>query len=206
MNRTDTPMDGAVDQAALPAAVLPFPNPRWGEYTKDDVEREGSTLLAMLYAKARADRLQTQELAQRLDVHPSYLGQLRSRAKYVENISREFAEACARFLGIPLISVMVAAGQLREQDFREAVDGSALLGQALDYILRDPVVGPIVPPCLLEQDERIQRAFVLLYEKATGKRLLGGRVTAADLAVFAKTVPQPFRASKRKAPGEDVVE
>ncbi len=174
---------------------------------KNDIEREGSTLLAMLYAKARADGLQAQELAtEKLGVHPSYLGQLRTRAKHVENISHDFAEACAKYLGIPLVAVLVAAGQLKEQDFREAVDDGTLLRQAVDYIMRDPVIGPIIPPSLLLQTESIQRAFVLIYERAMGKKLLGGRLTAGDLAVFAKAVPQPFKGYKRVTATEDSAE
>ena len=188
--------------------VLQLHSSRWGRgIGKDDLEREGSTLLAMLYAKANADGLQAQELAtEKLGVHPSYLGQLRSRVKYVENISHDFAEACARYLGIPLIAVLVAAGQLKEEDFREPVEESTLLRQALEYILRDPSFGPIVTPRLLYQDVAIQRAFVLFYERATGKRLLGWRVTAGDLSVFAKEVPTPFKGSKRNAAPEESIE
>ena len=185
--------------------VLQFQGARWGEgIGKADLEREGSALLAMLYSKAHADGLHAQELAtEKLGVHPSYLGQLRSRVKLVENISHDFAEACARYLGIPLIAVLVAAGQLKEQDFREPVEEITVLRQALEYILRDPSFGPIVTPRLLYQDVAIQRAFVLFYERATGKRLLGWRVTVGDLAVFAKEVPTPFKGSKRTAAPED---
>ena len=160
--------------------------------TEAEIAQQGSTLLALLFARAREEKLQVQELAQRLGVHPSYLGQLRLRHKYVENISMEFAEACAEFLGMPVLAVLVAAGQLKEKHFREPVNDSMLLRQALETILRDPIIGPIFPPELLQQNERLQRAFVILYERATNKRLLGGRVSAADLVTFAKTVPKPF--------------
>lgn len=160
--------------------------------TDAEIAQQGSTLLALLFARARDEGLQDQELAQRLGVHPGYLGQLRLCHKYVENISIEFAEACGQFLGMPVLAVLVAAGQLKEEHFREPVEDSALHRQALDTILRDPVYGPIFPPELLQQSEQLQRAFVILYERATSKRLLGGRVTAADLVTFAKTVPKPF--------------
>lgn len=187
------PTHSEPDTPGTSGVVVPFQTHASGGYTNADVKREGSTLLAMLYAKARAEGLQTQELAQRLDVPPAYLGQLRSRDAHVEHISREFAQACAKFLGMPLIFVMVAAGQLREQDFRGPVDESVLVRQALNTVLLDPAYGPLLPPSLLEQDEPIQRAFVILYERASGKRLLGGRVTAAELITFAKEkVPKPF--------------
>ena len=187
------PTHSEPDTSGTPGVVVPFQTHTSGGYTDADVRREGSTLLAMLYAKAGAEGLQTQELAQRLGVPPAYLGQLRSRDAHVEHISREFAEACAKFLGMPLISVMVAAGQLREQDFRERVNDEVLLRQALDTMLLDPAYGPILPPSLLQQEEKLQRAVVILYERATGKRLLGGRVTAAELITFAKEkVPKPF--------------
>ena len=162
--------------------------------TDAEIAQQGSTLLALLFARARDEGLQDQELAQRLGVHPSYLGQLRIRHKYVEHISMEFAEACGQFLGMPVLAVLVAAGQLREEHFREPVNDSMLPRQALETILRDPVIGPIFPPELLQQSERLQHAFVILYERATGKRLLGGRVSAAELVTFAKTVPKPFGA------------
>ena len=205
---TDTSNDLNDKQPGSDDNVLQLHGARWNSgIGKEDLEREGSTLLAMLYAKAHADGLQTQELAtEKLGVHPSYLGQLRSRVKYVENISHDFAESCARYLGIPLIAVLVAAGQLKEQDFREPVEEITVLRQALEYILRDPAFGPIVTPRLLYQDVAIQRAFVLFYERATGKRLLGWRVAAGDLAVFAREVPTPFKGSKRAAPPEDLIE
>ncbi len=205
---TDTTSYQNDERKSRSAAVLPFRNVDWiGSMNIDDIEREGSTLLAMLYSKARADGLEDQVLAtEKLGVHPSYLGQLRIRAKHVENISRGFAEACARYLGIPLVAVLVAAGQLKEQDFREVVDESTLLRQALEYIMLDPAIGPIMPPCLMEQQESIQRAFVLLFERATGKRLLGWRLAAGDLAVFAKAVPEPFKGSKRMTSSEDSAE
>lgn len=194
---TDTKNDVTNDRPRTSATVLLFQKHSWIDgIGKEDLEQEGSTLLALLYAKARSDGIQAQELAtDKLGVHPSYLAQLRLRAKHVENISHDFAEACARYLGIPLVAVMVAAGQLKERDFREPVDDAVLLRGALEYIMLDPVFGPIVTPRLLYQDEIIQRAFVLLYERATGKKLLGGRLTAGDLAVFAKAVPQPFKGS-----------
>lgn len=204
---TDTTNEANHELLGCGNNVLQFHGARWGGgIGKDDLDREGSALLAMLYAKAHADGLQAQELAtEKLGVHPSYLGQLRSRVKYVENISRDFAESCSRYLGIPLVAVLVAAGQLRERDFREPVEEGTLLRQAMEYILRDPAFGPIVTPRLLYQDVAIQRAFVLFYERATGKRLLRGRVTASDLAVFAKHVPEPFKGSKRTAAHEDSV-
>ena len=112
---TDTTNELNNKQPASDDNVLQFQAARWSSgIGQDDLEREGSTLLALLYAKAQADGLQAQELAtEKLGVHPSYLGQLRSRVKSVENISHEFAEACARYLGIPLIAVLVAAGQLK---------------------------------------------------------------------------------------------
>ena len=202
---TDTTNEANHEPSDCGDNVLQFQGARWGEgIGKADLEREGSALLAMLYAKAHSDGLQAQELAtEKLGVHPSYLGQLRSRVKLVENLSHDFAEACARYLGIPLIAVLVAAGQLKEQDFREPVEEITVLRQALEYILRDPSFGPIVTPRLLYQDVAIQRAFVLFYERATGKRLLGWRVTVGDLAVFAKEVPTPFKGSKRTAAPED---
>ncbi len=164
------------------------------------VEEEGSTLLAMLFAKAHADGLQIQTLAtEKLGVHPSYLAQLRSRAKAVEAISHDFARACANYLGIPLIAVLVAAGQLKEEDFREEIDDDAMVANAVNFILRDPHIGMIVPEKLAKQDKDLQKAFVILYEMATGKRLLGeSRVSAEKLAVFAHEVPPPFKGMKRK--------
>lgn len=205
---TDTTNEANHELTGCGDNVLQFQGARWGDgIGKADLDREGSALLAMLYAKAHADGLQAQELAtEKLGVHPSYLGQLRARVKHVENISHDFAAACARYLGIPLVAVLVAAGQLKEQDFCEPVANATLLRQAMEYILRDPLFGPIVTPRLLYQDETTQRAVVLLYERATGKRLLGLRVTAGDLAVFAKHVPTPFKGSKRGSATEEPFE
>lgn len=168
--------------------------------TEDCLEQEGSRLLTMLFAKAQADGLRLTALAiEKLHVHPSYLSQLRTGARPVDAISHEFAKACAAYLGIPLISVLVAAGQLKEEDFREDLDEGAIVDNAISFIMRDPHLGLLFPETLPKQDKALKKAVVRLYEMATGKLLLSEtRISAAKLAVFAQSARPPTQNLKRK--------
>ena len=166
--------------------------------TAADIRHEGSALLAMLMARASELGLSERQVAtEYLGVHPSYLGQLRSSEKHGENISRQFAESCARFLGIPVMAVLVASGQLREEDFREVGDDTHAVQAALDYMQRDPVVGPFLPRFAFQADPGLQKFMVLLYERATGLSFLRGRLAASEMIGFAKIVPSSFRGKRR---------
>jgi hypothetical protein len=87
---------------------------------------------------------------------------------------------------------MLAAGQLRIEDFYSEPDKvSAQLQPALRFILADPELSPYLSPAILKADAAVQQAFVLLYERATGRVLIRGKVPAEEIVARHRTLAQP---------------
>ena len=75
------------------------------------------TLLIAIVSESDTRDFSEQVLAQQLEISESYLGELFCGASRVEDITRETAQSIAAFLGWPLIYAMMAAGQVRLEDF-----------------------------------------------------------------------------------------
>jgi hypothetical protein len=147
----------------------------------------------LILAAAAARRMGIHEAARAaLGVSPSHFANLRSGDKDVTQLGEERIARAARFLGIPKVSVMLAAGQLRIEDFySEPEKVSAQLQPALRFILADPELSPYLSPAILKADAAVQQAFVLLYERATGRVLIRGKVPAEEIVARHRTLTQP---------------
>ena len=158
-------------------------NPRKAAPREADRARPGATLLNLILAAAAARRMGIHEAARAaLGVSPSHFANLRSGDKDVTQLGEERIARAARFLGIPKVSVMLAAGQLRIEDFHSEPDKvNGQLQPALRFILADPELSPYLSPAILKADATVQQAFVLLYERATGRVLIRGRVPAEEI-------------------------
>ncbi|BBP00602.1 helix-turn-helix domain-containing protein [Sulfuriferula nivalis] len=146
------------------------------------------SLIEVLEEAAKRKGLNKQQLALALGVTYSYYAQLKSGLRDTKQISDSFAEQCARFLGVPRIKVLLSAGKITASDFYEVASEDEFrlnVWKALDFIKADTDWGPYFPYQLLnaEADPVIQQFVVLLYEKATGKVLLGERFSTQDLTV-----------------------
>lgn len=145
-----------------------------------------SPLIEVLEEAAKRKGLNKQQLAESLGVTYGYLAQLKSAIRDPKNISDAFAEGCAAFLGIPRIKVLLLAGRVRPSDFYEIGSEEEFrlnVWKALDFIKADTEWGVVFPYELLASnaDPAVQQFVVLLYEKATGKVLLGDKVAALEL-------------------------
>lgn len=146
----------------------------------------GTPLMEVLEEAAKRKGLNKQELAEALGVTYGYLAQLKNAIRDPRNISDAFAEACAGFLGIPRIQVLLLAGRVRPSDFYNVGSEEEFrlsVWKALDFIKRDAEWGSYFPYGLLEAnaDFAVQQFVVLLYEKATGKVLMDSRIAAPEL-------------------------
>lgn len=143
-----------------------------------DVAAGVSPLLSALTRIAKNRGHTLAELAAALEVTYGYLVQLKSGARKTQNISSEFAQKCAKYLGVPRLTVLMLAGQVTNEDFFQLKELSVdNLRRALDYIRGDPYWGPMVPD--LEEARMIENyALVLLivrmYEDLTGTELIPG--------------------------------
>lgn len=161
----------------------------------------GGPLMAALMHAAHERGHTTAELAEALDVTYGYIAQLRSGTRSSANVSDAFAARCARYLGIPRLTVLMLAGRVTSEDF---FDENALnytsLARAYMYIRNDPIWGPRAPALSEEEVSRSGELVLLavwLYEDATGTTLLPGM---SDPKHFARAVEAHRHATKKKPP------
>ena len=151
---------------------------------KEELDRPGAALLAMLLAAATHRQMQLQELATALGVTYPYIAQLRSGYRQVVNVSEEFLTKAAEFLQVPRMSVLLAAGRVRIQDFYPT-DVMAKVEPALRFIQADGELGGSMPPSVFAADPALQLFIVDLYQKATHRNLLGQPVSYQELNEYA---------------------
>ncbi len=152
---------------------------------REEIERPGAMLLAMLLTAATHRQMQLQELAAALGVTYPYIAQLRSGYRQVVNVSEEFLTACANFLQVPRVQVLLAAGRVRIADFYQPGDIKAKLEPALRYIQNDGEIGGSMPASVFMADVDLQLFIVDLYQKATHRNLLGQPASYQDMNEYA---------------------
>lgn len=156
-----------------------FEEPRigWsGGLSPEEKPLRGATLLQWIIETANEQGLQLNQVAAKLGCTYGYLHQLRKGMKPVPGISEQLIDACAEFLGIPRLAVMIAADIVKPTDFyadEELVTSS--LDAALRLIRSDPEWGPRCSPAVMDLDTRGKLFVINLYEQARGVQLLPGR-------------------------------
>lgn len=102
------------------------PAPWSGRVDPDECHRPGGLLTAALMQCASERDLSQSDLASALGVSYWDVSQLRIGFRPIESIKDELAEACALFLGVPRLTVVMLAGLLDPQD---ALATAALTGE-----------------------------------------------------------------------------
>lgn len=143
----------------------------------EDLHDQGAQSGLMEWVYGHAKGLKRKDLAEDLGCKPSYLGHLASGVRKTENISKKFSAACARFLRVPRLAVLLAAGKVRFCDLGDRHENrEAVLERAMRFIFMDPQWGARLPAGIWFDDSATREMFVRAYEKATGCRL----ITTAD--------------------------
>jgi transcriptional regulator with XRE-family HTH domain len=147
---------------------------------------KGGPLMAVLMQSARERDQTLADLAAELDVTYGYIVQMRNGARSSANISDAFAARCARYLGLPRLTVLMLAGRVTSADFfEEDALNYMSLTRAYEHIRSDPYWGPRAPALSKEEAERhpgLLTLAVWLYEDVTGTTLLPGVTDPRDLA------------------------
>ncbi|MHB1266017.1 MAG: hypothetical protein ACYCY2_00265 [Acidithiobacillus ferriphilus] len=152
---------------------------------KQELERSGSALLAMLLAAATHRQMQLQDLAAELGVTYSYLAQLRSGYRNVINVSEDFLTQAAKFLEVPRMAVLLASGRVQISDFYAAQNIQDKIEPALRFIQSDGEIGGSMPATVFMLDKDIQLFIIDLYQKATHRNLLGQPVAYQEMNEYA---------------------
>ena len=164
---------------------------QWAILKGNAIDGPGAPLLALLLQASTTRGLSMRELAEdHLGLTYSHFALLRKGQRSISNIGDETTAKIAKFLGLPKVIVMIAAGRLKVEDFyRDPALLDQQLGPALEFIQRDPELGLSLPPSAFVADIDIRRFIVLLYEKASGKTLLPNRASTTDILQILQATP-----------------
>lgn len=167
-------------QASQRASVLTM--------TKEDLERQpGAQLLYVLFQHANRQGWNLAQLAEQLGVTYSYLSQLRSGTRYIKHISDDLAHAIAQVLGMSVVEVRIASGLIKPEDFYQDPESVVQrVREGIDIVMRDPAWSKLAPGKLVYADYEMQRLVVLLYEQATGRKILPSSAEQDELIKFAR--------------------
>lgn len=160
-------------------AVLSNPVPTYiGDDARKTELRQTPRLIDWLYCTAAARGQTKAEMASHLGVTFGYIRQLATGVRLVEQVSGEFCRACAEYLDIPPVAVMLAAGRITLSDFLmpevERAPGWQLTA-GLERIAADPLVGCLMPPEVWDAPDSVKQLLVALYEDATKQELMPTR-------------------------------
>jgi transcriptional regulator with XRE-family HTH domain len=97
-------------------------NPWTGRMNEREAARPGGLLMAALLGCAEEREHTQDQVARYLGVHYSYLNQLRNGLRNVSSVSRPFSQACAQYLGLPRLQVLIMAGQITAEDVHRPGD------------------------------------------------------------------------------------
>ena len=150
---------------------------------EDELTRPGGVLLAMLIHRANERGQHLNDMAQELGVNHGYIIGLRRGERRVDQISDQFAWACALYLGCPRATVLLAAGRIKPEDvFEDPFEVILALPAALRLIQSHPWLGPLMPPEVFVARPELQLFIVTLFEAAENRKLLPGRQSIEEMA------------------------
>jgi transcriptional regulator with XRE-family HTH domain len=166
-----------------------------GGVKAEELARPGGILLGMLTQRANELGHQLADMAEELGVTYGYISQLRNGQRGVTTIREKFVDACARYLGVSPLTVLLAAGKIRPTDiYEDQHEVMQSVPNAVQFIKRDAEWGPVMPAEVASLDIKTQFFIVKLYEAATKRTLLPG--ASMDPEEIAKQIEaiQEYRA------------
>jgi hypothetical protein len=178
--------------SALRKAGRPAARTEFELLTGKELRRPGAQLINLILTAANDRGLSSEEVAtEALGVTRSYFYQLRNGLKEISQLGEEHIGKAAQFLGISRVAAKLAAGQLSPEDFYVKPDVVRdYLRPAMRFIQSDPQLAPFLPASIVDLPPDLQHAFVLLYERATGRTLIPGRVSPEEIAKRHRQLPQ----------------
>ncbi|MDE2252928.1 MAG: helix-turn-helix transcriptional regulator [Betaproteobacteria bacterium] len=187
-HRRDEQMATKMSKTAAAAACMSIPgdatnptpimvDPWSGTVDEKQLKRPGGVLMAAL-VRCAAERGQSiSQLAEALGYSYPYINLLMSGLRRVDQVSDDFAQACAAYLRVPRVAVLMMAGRLKAEDFFEAhVFKAKAVDAAMRFIEDDPQWGSLVTAELRTAKPESRFCLVKLYESATGRKLLDGEL------------------------------
>lgn len=172
--------------------------------SEEELSRPGGRLLALLLRRAAELGHTRQEMASALGVTYGYISQLRSGTRQTKHIADKFAAACALYLGTSRLAVLLLSGRVQCFDiFDNAKMAAQEVPRALKYISTDPEYGHLLPPQAHSAPEDLQLLIVLLYEKATKRKLLPPQIEPERFATLLADLDSVRHKLKTEASADD---
>ena len=160
-----------------------FSDPWSGTVDERQLKRPGGLLMAALVRCASERGQSVAQMAEALGYSYPYMNLLMSGLRRVDQVSDDFAQACAVYLRVPRVAVLMMAGRLKPDDFFEV---GAFRGKAVDAAMRfiedDPEWSGMLTAQLRSASAHSKYCVVKMYEKATGRKLLADELNARDVA------------------------
>jgi transcriptional regulator with XRE-family HTH domain len=153
-------------------------NPSKTPSTADASLANPPRLVRWLFAAGAQKGHSRGEVARYLGVTYGYLNQLDNGTRRTSTVSADFCRACARYLDVPAVVVMVASGRLTTPDFTKPQtepERAQQLRSALERIADDPLLGCLMPPEAWDASDAVKTLLVALYEEATQQDLFAPR-------------------------------
>lgn len=123
------------------------------------------------------------QLAEKLSYSYPYVNLLMSGLRKVDQISDDFAGACAVYLRVPRLAVLMMAGRFEPEDFFETGRfNAAMVEPAMQYIANDPRWSGLLTAQLRSASAQSKYCLFKMHEKATGRKLLADELIARDVA------------------------
>ena len=154
--------------AAQVSAVPSDTNESAEERVRRLYAQQGGPLIGWLLDEARRRGLEMQQMAAELGVTYGYIHQLRTGIRRTSSVSHDFASACAAFLGVPTVTVLLLAGFLTMRDFAvRALSEEELIDKAVRQMLDDSQVRSFLPVDVASLPLEAKRALVAMYAEVT---------------------------------------
>lgn len=154
----------------------------WHVLTPEEQRRPGAALLALLLEAAYVNGLSMRDLAREIGLSYPYFAGIRNGGNDIRKLGDKHFDRIAALLNLPKVAVLLAAGKLTLADFcQNPTFLRTDLVPALEFIQRDPEIGPYFPPSVFSADPSIQQLLVLLYEKATGRLLIRSKSSIDEI-------------------------
>ena len=148
-----------------------------------ELKKPGGILLAALVQCANSRGIQILDLGAKLGVTYGYINQLRNGIRCVAQIGDEFAQSCANFLQVPRLTVLILAGKMTPADLLSPGPiAERELATAMQFLSANSEFGHLVTEEQRQSSFESKYLLVKLFERATGKKLLGTEVDVEALA------------------------
>jgi transcriptional regulator with XRE-family HTH domain len=172
--------------------------PWLGGVKADELSRPGGILLGMLTQRANELGHHYSEMASALGCTYGYISQLRNGQRAVTTIRDKFVDACANYLGVPRMTVLLAAGKVQPTDiYEDTHEVMQSVPSVMQFIRTDAQWGPLMPPEVLQLPLNVQYFIATLYQEATDRKLFPGASLNAEEVARQIEKLQQYRSTLR---------